>query len=271
MPRLLKMWDGGPVKIAGHGRRGRRRRRLRGRPPPRPRARPDRAVARVRPARARQRLLLHARHQHRSQGPPRAAAPRLQPGHRAGARVDAQARGAGAGRGLAGPRRARSPATSARSSSTPPTRPDGQARRAGAAPSTSWARRSRRYTSPGGDELVLRGAMTPEDAARSTPTVLRGGRWRRRTPGSARSSSCSSASPCAGTVAGVPTEGQKALLHALPRRDAGRAPLDPRRAARAPRRALPGARGAVGTSEIGQRVHASGGAWRLRARPAKGG
>ena len=55
-------WDGGPVKIAGHRQRGRRGRRASRDRPARPRARPDRAVARVRPAGARQRLLLHARH-----------------------------------------------------------------------------------------------------------------------------------------------------------------------------------------------------------------
>ena len=55
-------WDGGPVQIAGTRRRGRRGRRLQGRRDPRPRAGADRAVARVRPPRAEQRLLLHARH-----------------------------------------------------------------------------------------------------------------------------------------------------------------------------------------------------------------
>ena len=56
--RLLHRYAyGGPVEIAAHGRRGRRDRRLSGRAPPRPRARADRAVARVRPPGARQRLL----------------------------------------------------------------------------------------------------------------------------------------------------------------------------------------------------------------------
>ena len=75
-----------------HRGRGRRRRGLRGGPHARARAGPDRAVARERPPRAGQRHLLHARSADR---PPRASArapPRVQPRHRAGARVDPQAR-----------------------------------------------------------------------------------------------------------------------------------------------------------------------------------
>ena len=49
-PFLLRRWDGGAVKIAGHGQRGRRGRRLPGRPLPRPRARADRPLAGERPA-----------------------------------------------------------------------------------------------------------------------------------------------------------------------------------------------------------------------------
>ena len=70
-----------PAAAAGVGRRaGRDRRHRRGgrrrlglprRAHPRPRARDDRAVPRVRPRRADERLLLHARHRHR---PPRRAA-----------------------------------------------------------------------------------------------------------------------------------------------------------------------------------------------------
>ena len=88
-----------------HGRRGRRRLGLPRRPHPRPLARPDRAVARVRPRGADRGLLLHARPRHR---PPRAAAHaalRLQPRHRAGARLDPQDRRARAVGRLARPRR----------------------------------------------------------------------------------------------------------------------------------------------------------------------
>ena len=47
------------------------------------------------------------------------------------------------------------------------------------------------------------------------------------------------------TVSDVPTEGQKRAARALPRRDAGRAPLRARLAAHAPGRALPRRRGSV--------------------------
>ena len=88
-----------------HGRGGRRRLGLQGRPHPRPLAGPDRAVARVRPRGADRRLLLHDRAPHRPPRPAARPAPRLQPRHRAGARLDPQDRGARAVGGLARPRR----------------------------------------------------------------------------------------------------------------------------------------------------------------------
>ena len=51
--RLIAIWDGGPVQIAGTVEEGDEDRRLQGRRPPRSRPRPDRPVPRVRPARAR--------------------------------------------------------------------------------------------------------------------------------------------------------------------------------------------------------------------------
>ena len=81
-------------QIAGTLDRGRRGRRLQGRPPPRPRSRADRAVPRIRSARARLRHAVHARSPERAPAAGARPASGLQPGHRAGARVDPQARGA---------------------------------------------------------------------------------------------------------------------------------------------------------------------------------
>ena len=82
---------------------GRGRERLPRRAHPRPRARDDRALPRARRRRVDLRLLLHARHPDRPARRRRAsAAPRVHPRHRAGARVDPQARGAGADRAWPG-------------------------------------------------------------------------------------------------------------------------------------------------------------------------
>ena len=56
-----QVWDGGPVEIAGTVAEGDEIAGFRVDPPARPRARADRPVARVRPPRADERLLLHAR------------------------------------------------------------------------------------------------------------------------------------------------------------------------------------------------------------------
>ena len=96
-PYLLRMWDGGPVTIAGTVAEGDEIAgfevvHLPGHAPG-----PDRPVARGRPPRAGQRLLLHARPADRAPRPPARPARGVQPRHRAGARVDPQARGDGAG------------------------------------------------------------------------------------------------------------------------------------------------------------------------------
>ena len=94
IPRLLPVWDGGPVAIAGTVEEGDdvsgfRVVHIPGHSPGH-----DRAVPRVRPRRADGRLLLHARPRHRPPRPAAGAALRLQPRHRAGARLDPQDRGA---------------------------------------------------------------------------------------------------------------------------------------------------------------------------------
>ncbi len=104
--RLLPIWDGGPVLDRRHRRGGRRGRRLQSCPPAGPRARADRPVARVRPTRTRERLLLHARPADRDPRRGARAPSRLQQGHRAGARLDAQARRARPRDRLERPRRA---------------------------------------------------------------------------------------------------------------------------------------------------------------------
>ena len=106
-PDLLRIWDGGPVPIAGTVDEGDDVSGFRVVAPPGPRARADRAVPRARRPRADDRLLLHARPADR---PPRA---RRACRHAAFNLDTEQARasvrklaGAGAERGLAGPRRA---------------------------------------------------------------------------------------------------------------------------------------------------------------------
>ena len=98
-------WDAGPVKISSTLSGGRRDRRLQGDRAARPRPRPDRAVARIGPPGARQRLLLHARNVG-AQLPAARSRADLQLRHRAGEGLDPQAGGDGAGGGLAGARQA---------------------------------------------------------------------------------------------------------------------------------------------------------------------
>ena len=90
-------WDGGPVKIADTVSEGDEVSGFKRDRPARPRARPDRTVARVRPAGARERPVLHARHvgpQLRTE----AAEAMFQLRQRAGTGEHSQARGAGARR-----------------------------------------------------------------------------------------------------------------------------------------------------------------------------
>ena len=105
-PSIMRSFDGGPVQRLGDAGRGRRGRRLPGRPPARPRAGADRAVARVRPPGAFQRLLRDVRRDDARRAPGRRPASGVQLEHRGGAGVDAQARRPRARRGLARPPRA---------------------------------------------------------------------------------------------------------------------------------------------------------------------
>ena len=140
MPRMLQAWDGGPVQIAGTVAEGDDVAgfeviHLPGHAPGQIGLwRESDRLALV------ERLLLHARPRDRAQGPPAPPARGVQPGHRAGARVDPQARGAGAVGGLAGARRSAHRRRARRSSSTPPPRPDGQARPQARRASTSSPR-----------------------------------------------------------------------------------------------------------------------------------
>ena len=209
-------WDGGPVTDLRHRRRGRRAGGLSRRAPARPRARPDRAVARVRPPGAEQRLLLHdrpvgprlraarARSPSTTSTPSRreracASSPRWSPPRR--------------GPGTAGPR----PGTCAPSSNGPPTSPErGQAQPPArdrlAAPS------ERLQPTPLGNVLTLRGSLTAA-ARREYAQTLAGGRGaagRAHIAGgrlaAGASSCCSSAWRCAGCIAGAPIERQRELL-----------------------------------------------------------
>ena len=105
MPRLLQTWDGGPVQIErtleeGDEVAGFRVVHLPGHAPGMIALwrESDRLALTLR-------LLLHARRRDEPDRPAARPARRLQPGHRAGARVGAQARRARAGHGLARPRR----------------------------------------------------------------------------------------------------------------------------------------------------------------------
>ena len=181
--QLMAFWDGGPVEIDGHGGRGRRGQWLSRRAPARPRAGPDRAVARERPARADQRLLLRDRPETSLRKPPG-------PPHEAFNQDTEQARASM--RKLA----ALDPAA-AWPGHADPVMGDvrGQLERAAAA---VMARKKLKaptseYRSPDGDVLVLRGSMTSGRRGASTPTRWAARRSRARTLGTAASSSCSSA------------------------------------------------------------------------------
>ena len=200
MHRLMHRyaWDGGPVEIAGTLAEGDEVAgfevvHLPGHAPGH-----DRAVAQLRPAGAEQRLLLHARHvgaRLRAAASLRA----LQLRHRAGAREHAQARRTGARGGMARPRQARD-RRRARSARTGRGRPLNVGRR---------ARRHEKLTAPHSDYSDPEGnTLTPARladgglAARVCPGPgglrQRAPLRRRRTPGSAPSSCCSSGWPCAG-------------------------------------------------------------------------
>ena len=105
-PYLLRMWDGGPgPRSPPPSPRVTSRPASRRRPARRPRARAHRSVVGLRPPRSRQRLLLHPRPADRPPRPPARPPPGVQPRHRAGARIDPQARGDGAGRRVGRSRR----------------------------------------------------------------------------------------------------------------------------------------------------------------------
>ena len=98
-------WDGGPVKISGTLSEGDEVAGFSVVSPPGPRPRPDRAVARVRPPGARQRLLLHARHVG-SQLPPHVPEPIYNFDTEQARASIRKLAGAGARGGVAGPRQA---------------------------------------------------------------------------------------------------------------------------------------------------------------------
>ena len=198
-PPLLRMWDGGPVEIAGTVAEGEdvsgfRAVHL-----------PGHAPGMIALFRERDGVALTTDAfytldiQTGLHGPPRVA-------HAAFNQDTEQARASirklagAAARARPGPvTPSRSGATSRRSSSAP-RRADGQAQPPPRAPPTRCRRRSPSTAAPRGDVLVLRGAMTPA-TRREYAAAAGGGGWRRsraRTPGSAPSSSCSSAWPCAG-------------------------------------------------------------------------
>ena len=182
----------------------------------------------------------------RPPGPPRLPHAGVQPGHRAGARVDPQARRRSS-RGAPGPATpSRSPATSRAQLERAAARPDGRrSRRRGQAAKLDAPRR--RTRAPGGDVLVLRGAMTPGHAARVR---------RRRAAGSplSREDAWQRAVEFLFERLAVALGDRRHRADHAPEGAARRASASPSRderqwirdvAARAPRRALPGARGAV--------------------------
>ena len=113
MPRLTRLWDGGPVQVEGTVSEGDDIAGFQ------VVAFPGHAPGMIglwresRPAGARERHALHAQPADRDQGRSARAASRVQPRHRAGDRQPPQAGGDGAGHGLARARRTRSRATCA--------------------------------------------------------------------------------------------------------------------------------------------------------------
>ncbi|MBI5105685.1 MAG: ester cyclase [Solirubrobacterales bacterium] len=132
-----------------------------------PRSGADRPVPRVRPAGAGQRRLLHARPADRPPRPRARAARGVQLRHRAGPGVDPQARGARARRRVGRPRRAadRRRARAARAGGGDDLVGKRGRRRAGGGPEPKLEAPTTDYTSPGGDVLTLRGALSPKTRA----------------------------------------------------------------------------------------------------------
>ena len=210
-------WDGGPVQIAGTVSEGDEVVGLsRGRPA-RPRPRPDRAVARVRPAGARQRLLLHARHV----GPRLSAASvpaetynydteQARASIRKLAELEPAAAWAGHAKPVTGDVRGQllKRRRSAGRASTPES-PWASATAAVAAENRRDADElvapNSDYTDAEGSVLTLRGVLSPA-SRREYARVLAGEDGRpaanRRTRGSGRSSCCSSGWRCAGRSRG---------------------------------------------------------------------
>ncbi len=190
------------MKISGHGRRGRRGRGLPGDRAARTRARPDRAVARVRPPGAGQRLLLHARHLGPRHRPARARSrPTTTTPSRRGRASESSPLSSPRRRGRATP--SRSPATCAARSNGPPTRADrgGQALAAAAQARAERAARRRSTTTPTARATCSRCAASLTAGSRSEYAAALAGRsalCAARTPSSGQSSCCSSDWPALG-------------------------------------------------------------------------
>ena len=220
MPRLLRVWDGGPVTIAGTVAEG------------------DEVAGfevvhlpghapgliglwrSVRPPRARQRLLLHARPADRPQGPPARPAPRRSTStpSRRGRRSASSPRSLEPAGRLGRARRPADRRRARRSSSARP-RPPERGRGADAA-----AAGADKLAAPGLERVPRRRrqrarAARLDDAADAPPSTpgactASSKRSRARTPGSAPSSSSSSASRCAGSSPTCPPRARRSCSRA---------------------------------------------------------
>jgi len=172
--RLLPAWDGGAVQIAGTVQEGDEIAGFRVIRPAGARAGSDRAVSRLRSARAGVRLLLHGRPADRDQGRRARAPPGVHHGHRPGARLDPQARRDVAVGRLGRPRGSR-PRRRGRAAAARRVRRVIVGRR-----SRQRAARDKRqaptsdYRDDEGNVLTLRGSLTPA-ARREYADVLAGG------------------------------------------------------------------------------------------------
>ena len=243
-PRLLPHWDGGAVQIAGTVEEGDEVAGFRVIELPGHAPGPDRAVPRVRPAGAGLGLLLHLDPQTGIKGAAARARTRpststpSRPARRSASSPRSTRRSAWAGhaepvRGdvVAQLEHAADPPTCTVGRAQPPAPPAREARRPPHRRSTR--RRGQRadaprLADPGGSPRVRR------DAAPAASTA--------RTPGSGRSSCCSSAWRCRGRSPGSDRAARRSCSARYRMATAGRAPVRPRRAARARDRALPGAR-----------------------------